>query len=103
MSNGPPCTSFNLGSIADQFGHGTSPSDVVLKDMDKLFISFHGINITYHGFSTNKEFSVVTPPLIAGVSEYTVSVATSLFLWWTLQAGNGDLYLFFRYVPMGIQ
>jgi hypothetical protein len=37
----------------------------------------------------------VTPESIAGVSEYTVSVATGALRLWTLQAGNGDLYLLF--------
>src|SRR5688500_15232758 len=45
----------NLGSVTDQCGHGTSSSDIVLKDMDKLHISLHRIDTTHHGFGTNKE------------------------------------------------
>lgn len=50
-----PLANLNLGSVTDQLGHGFPPPEIVLEDMDKLPIVFHGINITYHGLSTHKE------------------------------------------------
>ena len=90
--------SLNLGSVADQFGHGTSPSDVVLEDMDKFFVSLHGINIVYHGLSTNKELCCSDPT----INCWCVRVYSISCYWFIPTVNNVCLYLFFRYLPIGI-
>ena len=48
-------TDLNLGSVTNQFGHCASSPDVILKDLHKLLVRFHGIHIADYGFRTYKE------------------------------------------------
>jgi hypothetical protein len=69
-------TNLNLCAVADEFGRCAALGDVVQKRIDKLFIGLDRIHIFSVGFSTNKKLSRGNATLIAGVSEWMVSVAT---------------------------
>ena len=45
----------NLGTVADEFGGGTSIDNVVLQRVDELFIRLHSIHIADERLCANKE------------------------------------------------
>ena len=47
--------SFNLRRVADEFGGGSPLADVVLEDVDKLFVGLEGVGITHQGAAANKD------------------------------------------------
>jgi hypothetical protein len=85
----------DLCSVTDEFGHGSSFSDVVLESADELLVCFHSVYIGKEVFGADEDLG--KPESTAGVSEYTVSVvATGSSRRCTFIAGKGDLKCFLR-------
>ena len=87
-------------NVHDLVRHGTSPSDVIIKGVNKLLTTFH--RVTKESLPT-KTWACIAPLSTAGVSEKTVSVATASCLLGMLSAGFLDLRCFFMGKVLGIE
>ena len=48
----------NFHRVTDKFVHCSSFEDIVLQGIVKLFISFHGVDISNHSNATNKDLGL---------------------------------------------
>jgi hypothetical protein len=88
----PLISTFNLGTVTNKLGGGSTALNNILQRVDKLLFGSQGIYITNSGGQANKKsWAIVTPESTAGTSEYTVLVASASSGRWTFKAGNSDL------------
>ena len=69
--------------------------DIVFQSFDKLFARSQWIDVRSQRFFPTNSYACLTPISIAGMSEYTVSVATASCFLVTSRAGFLDLRCFF--------
>ena len=73
---------FISATISDESGHGSPESDIVIEGVDKLFLAFDAISITYQGVSSNKELGHGTTIIDGwGVTEDGISGNSLISSW----------------------
>ncbi len=84
-------TNFNPGTVTDQLVHSSPFPDVVLKGVGKLLLSFHAIDVSDMGLSSNINLSTGFTSKNDRSIRKMVSVAMGSLWQGTLRAGHWDL------------
>ena len=83
-------------SITDKGVHGSPIPDIISQSVDELLGALDAICITDQGALPQKNWAIVDPSAMAGISEKTVSVATASFCLGMLKTGFLALICFMR-------